>query len=205
MLLLFLEGATLALPATLQPGPLQAVLASQALNYGWRRAMPAAFAPLATDGFTITLVLLVLTRTPPWLLLGLRMLGGVLLAYLAVETLRRWNRPPPTAEVDPAAAQKSFLRAFLVNLVNPNAYLFWGVIGGPILLEAWKNQPSDAVAFVIGFFLTFISSLALFVLFVGSAREVSTRVHQTLVLISGVALGFFALWQLGSGLRELLA
>lgn len=44
-----LQGATLALPATLMPGPFQAFLISCSLRSGWKRTLPAAFAPLATD------------------------------------------------------------------------------------------------------------------------------------------------------------
>jgi threonine/homoserine/homoserine lactone efflux protein len=200
MLVLFLQGAALALPATLQPGPLQAFLASQALTYGWRRTLPAAAAPLATDGFIITVVLLVLTQMPSWLLLGLRVVGGAFLVYLAIEVLRRLKHPPPTEQASGDVGRQSFSRAVVMNLLNPNAYLFWGIIAGPILLDAWRDWPPSGIAFVVGFYLTFVSSLAAFIFVVGSARHVHPRVHQILVVVSGTALGGFGLWQIGSSL-----
>ena len=48
MLFYFLQGATLAISAAIMPGPYQAYLLSQALRHGWKRTLPAAFAPLAT-------------------------------------------------------------------------------------------------------------------------------------------------------------
>ncbi len=200
MLILFLQGAALALPATLQPGPLQAFLASQALTHGWRQTLPAAAAPLATDSFIISLVLLVLTKMPAELLLALRVLGGAFLIYLAMGILRTWKQPPQTAEPGDGVAQKSFLKAALMNLVNPNAYLFWGIVAGPILLESWRTTPRAAVAFVAGFYLTFVSGLALFIFLVGSARNLNPRVHHGLLLLSGTALLAFGVWQVGGGI-----
>ncbi|HDZ24803.1 MAG TPA: lysine transporter LysE, partial [Desulfobacteraceae bacterium] len=63
-----LQGATLALAATLIPGPFQAFLVSYALRNGWKRTLPAAFAPLISDGPVIFLVLFVLVKTPKWFL-----------------------------------------------------------------------------------------------------------------------------------------
>lgn len=204
MLVLFLQGAALALPATLQPGPLQAFLASQALTYGWRRTLPAAAAPLATDGFIITVVLLVLTQMPAWLLLGLRVGGGAFLVYLAVEILRRLDRPPPTAEVSEGIGRQSFSKAVVMNLLNPNAYLFWGIVAGPIFLRAWQERPSRGIAFLVGFYLTFVVGLGAFIFVVGSARRVHQRVHQALVAVAGAALLAFGLWQIGGGLTSML-
>jgi threonine/homoserine/homoserine lactone efflux protein len=205
MLVLFLQGAALALPATLQPGPLQAFLASQALTYGWRRTLPAAAAPLATDGFIITVVLLVLTQMPAGLLLGLRVAGGAFLVYLAIEVLRRLKQPPPTEQTSEGVERQSFSKAVVMNLLNPNAYLFWGIIAGPILLDAWMEWPPKGIAFVVGFYVTFVFSLAAFIVVVGSARHVHPRVHQVLVVVSGVALGGFGLWQIGGGLTSVLS
>jgi threonine/homoserine/homoserine lactone efflux protein len=204
MLILFLQGAALALPATLQPGPLQAFLASQALSYGWRRTLPAAAAPLATDSFIISIVLLVLTRMPPAFLLGLRMLGGLFLIYLAVEVFRRLNQPPPTSQAAEGIGRQSFLKAAFMNLLNPNAYLFWGIVAGPILLDSWRESPPGAVAFILGFYLTFVAGLGAFIFVVGSARDVHPRIHRALVGITAAALGGFGIWQVGAGLVAVL-
>ncbi|MDP2884326.1 MAG: hypothetical protein Q8P51_04810 [Ignavibacteria bacterium] len=66
MLIYLIQGATLGLAAAVQPGPYQTYFMSQALNYGWRRALPAALAPLISDGPIILLTLLVLSQMPLW-------------------------------------------------------------------------------------------------------------------------------------------
>ena len=84
MLRYLVIGMTFAFAAAVQPGPFQAFLLSQALTRGWRRTLPAAFAPLLSDGPIILLVLLVLTHVPAWLVTVLQGLGGIFLLYLAL-------------------------------------------------------------------------------------------------------------------------
>ena len=60
MILYLLQGVTLSIFAALMPGPFQTYLLSQALKNGWKRTLPAAMAPLVTDGPIIVLVLFVL-------------------------------------------------------------------------------------------------------------------------------------------------
>lgn len=199
MLLLFLKGAALALPATLQPGPLQAFLASQALTHGTRRTLPAAFAPLFTDGPIVTLVLLVLTQMPDAVMRGMRIAGGAFLLYLAIGVLRALRRPPPTSEASQVAGRESFWKAVVMNFLNPNAYLFWALAAGPILIDAWRESPPLGAAFVAGFYVTFVSGLAGFILIVGGARNVHPRVHQALLAVAGVALAGFGIWQIVGG------
>ena len=57
-------GMTYAFAAAVQPGPFQAYLISQTISNGWRSTLPAAFAPLLSDGPIILVVLLVLSRMP---------------------------------------------------------------------------------------------------------------------------------------------
>jgi threonine/homoserine/homoserine lactone efflux protein len=204
VVLLFLKGAALALPATLQPGPLQALLASLALTHGVRRSLPAAFAPLFTDGLIISLVLLVLTRMPTAVLRGMRVAGGLFLVYLSVEVLRALRRPPPTGQAHQLDGRDSFWKAVVMNFLNPNAYLFWGLAAGPILLDAWRASPALGIAFVAGFYVTFVAGLAGFIVIVGSARQLDPRVHQSLLVVAGLALAGFGVWQIVGGAAAFL-
>ena len=83
MLGFFLRGLALGLPAAAQPGPFQAYLLSQTMKNGWRHTLPAALAPLLSDGPIIILVVLILTQLPPWFLRVVRIAGGVFILYLA--------------------------------------------------------------------------------------------------------------------------
>ena len=50
-------GITFAFAAAVQPGPLQTYIVSQTLTKGWKRTLPAMFAPVLSDGPIIILVL----------------------------------------------------------------------------------------------------------------------------------------------------
>ena len=135
MLTYLILGMTYAFAAAVQPGPLQTYLISQTLSHGWRRTLPAAFCPLISDGPVIVLVLLVLSRVPVWLAQGLRLAGGVFVLYLAWGALKAWRGYDAR---DMAPAPSSLLRAALVNVLNPNPYISWSLVLGPLLLKAWR-------------------------------------------------------------------
>ncbi|MBK9210593.1 MAG: hypothetical protein IPL71_20865 [Anaerolineales bacterium] len=50
-----------------QPGSFQTYLISQTLTRGWKRTLPAALAPLISDGPIILICLLLLSQVPDWL------------------------------------------------------------------------------------------------------------------------------------------
>ena len=62
-----LSAATVGFSAGVTPGPLQALLLSFAIKGGWKKALPAAFAPVVSDGPVILLVLLILQPRLGWL------------------------------------------------------------------------------------------------------------------------------------------
>jgi threonine/homoserine/homoserine lactone efflux protein len=93
MLESFLIGSGFAFAAAIQPGPLQAFLVSRVAATGWRRTLPACWAPLLSDVPIALLVLLVLGRLPATVQQILRMCGGALLLYLAWVAFRQWRRP----------------------------------------------------------------------------------------------------------------
>ena len=101
-----------AFASAVQPGPFLAYLISQSLTHGWRRTLPAAFAPLLSDGPIIIVVLFILTRLPPTMLIYLRLAGGVFLLY-ACGAFRNWRAF--RADVSQPAAHRD----------NPSCRLPW--------------------------------------------------------------------------------
>lgn len=189
-----LEGMALALPAILQPGPLQAFYLSRSVAHGWRRTLPAAFAPVLTDGPIFALVLFVLTRFPEAWLRGVQGVGGLFLLWLAWGAWRRARRAE-AVEADPAAAGRSLRDGMTVNFLNPNPYLFWSMVAGPIFLEAWASAPSEALAFVAGFYGTFVLGLAATIVVFASLGRIGPGTARGLGFVSAVALGGFGIFQ----------
>ncbi len=201
----FLRGAVLGGVAAFQPGPFQAYLLSQTLVRGWRRSVMAAFAPLLSDGPILTLVLIVLTKLPPQLLIPLQIVGGVFLLYLAWKAFQTLNSTEPTVSVEPESSQKSVVKAALVNLLNPNPYIFWATISGPIVIEGWRNAPRFGLAFLFGFYGLMISGLVGLITLFAAAKRLDPKVNKALLAASFAALTLFGLYQLWTGLSELLS
>jgi threonine/homoserine/homoserine lactone efflux protein len=194
------QGALLGIFAGSQPGPLQAFFLAESIKRGWRGALPAAAAPLLSDGPIILTVLFLLSRLPDAFLVVLRLGGGAFILYLAVQAFRAvLHGFTPLADTETANGG-SILRAALLNLLNPNPWLFWGTIGGPTLAEAWAARPSLAVAYIAGFFVVFITLNMVLIVVFGTAGRADERLQRGLMALSGVALLGFGVYQIVSGI-----
>ena len=204
MLPYLILGAAYAFAAAVQPGQFQAYLISQTIANGWRRTVPAALAPILSDVPIICLVLLVLTRVPPLFVHLLQVAGGLFLLYLASGALRASRNDQQMLTAPPAPAHRTVLKAALVNLLNPNPYLAWALVMGPLLLEAWRQAPAHGIALVVAFYLTMVSVTGAIVILCAAARSFGPRVARVLLGISALALCCFGLYQLWSGSTALL-
>lgn len=191
-------GAAYAFAAAVQPGQFQAYVISRAIANGWRRTLPAALSPLLSDLFTVTVVLAVLTQLPPALLLVLRLVGGFFLLYLAWGAFRTFRSAEEALVAPRRAAHRTLLEAAFVNVLNPNPYLAWALVLGPLLLEAWAKSPSYGIALVASFYLTIVAATAAIILMAALARSFGPKVSRALVGISAFALLGFAIYQLYS-------
>ena len=194
-----MQGAALGLSATATPGPLQAFLISRAVQHGWKRTLPAALAPLLSDGPIVALVLLVLTQLPVEFIRFLRIAGGGYVIYLAWRTYLTF-KGYQTRLPDSEAGQKNLLQAMGINLLNPNPYIFWSLAAGPIVLQGWAIHPSLALGFVAGFYGIFVLSSMLLVVLFSAARSLGSQAVRALLGISALALLAFGLYQIIQGL-----
>jgi threonine/homoserine/homoserine lactone efflux protein len=194
-------GATYGFAAGAQPGQLQAYLISRTLAHGWRRTLPGALAPIFSDAPIICVVLVVLVRVPPLFVHLLQTVGGLFLIYLAWGALATYRDGAVTGD---ASAGKTLLRAVLLNLLNPNPYLAWMFVLGPILIDAWRRHPANGVALVAAFYFTMVLVTGLLVVLFSTARALGPRVSRALVGLSALALACFGVYQLWSGSTALI-
>ncbi len=204
MTVYLLQGLTLGFSASVSPGPFLAFLLSQSLSKGWRRTLWLALAPFITDGPIIVLALLVLTQTPSWFVRALDIAGGLLLIYLAKGAWDVFRKPaqPTPATTDPQAPadRGSFAKAIAMNASSPGPYLFWGTVGGPLLIESWHKSAGHAASFVVGFYITLIGGLIGYILLFAAASRIDPRLTRALNFISALALLLFGLYRLWQGL-----
>jgi threonine/homoserine/homoserine lactone efflux protein len=202
MWLYILQGIGYGLAAAAQPGPFQTYLISQTLIKGWKRMLPAAFAPLLSDGPIIALCLLVLSQLPPWLQQFLYIAGGLFLLYLAFGAYRTWKNFDTTMPNLETGIQQSIFQAALINALNPNPYIFWSLVTGPILITGWRETPIYGIGFIAGFYVTMIIGFSLIIIVFGSARQLGPTFNRALLGITAIALFCFGLVQLWLGIKN---
>jgi threonine/homoserine/homoserine lactone efflux protein len=195
-----IQGIVYGFAAAVQPGPFQAYLISQTLSNGWRRTLPAALAPLISDGPIILLTLVVLSHVPVWFQRFLYIAGGLFILYLAYSAFVAWRNFDEAGVVTHSASQQSAVRAAMMNALSPGPYLYWSLVTGPILLAGWRKAPVNGVGFLVSFYAAIVLSLIAIIVVFGTARRFGPKVNRVLVGVSAIALAGFGMYQLWLGL-----
>jgi threonine/homoserine/homoserine lactone efflux protein len=189
-----LIGGGFGFAAAAQPGPLQAFLLSRIASAGWRRTLPAALAPVISDGPIALIILTLLHQVARGFENFLRGAGGVVLLYFAVRTFLEWRRTKTGFTQDEQSSPRTLLQAVAVNFVNPGPWIGWSFIIGPVALQAWAEAPIKAVMLVATFYVVMVVSLALFILLVGTTSFLGTRGRRGLLLAAAIVLAGLSLY-----------
>ncbi len=201
MWLYLIQGIGYGFAAATQPGPLQTYLITQSLTKGWKKSLLNAFAPLISDGPIIALCLFVLNKIPLQFQNILYLAGGGFVLYLAYGTYRSWKSFDANAPTKELRNHQSLIKAALVNLLSPGAYIFWSLVTGPILLAGWHITPLFGIAFLLGFYITFIVCLMLIVFIFGTMQNLGQKVRRALLMLSAIVLFGFGMLQLWLGIN----
>lgn len=194
MLGTLLIGIGYALSAGLQPGPLQAFFLAKVSEQGWRRTLPAAFAPLVSDGPIALVSILLLNILPVGFRDLLQLGGGILLCIFAWSAFRSWKQDQPQDPESSNATPRTVLQAALINLLNPNPYLGWSLVMGPAVLSAWADGPGMAAALLLAFYITMISTSMVMIYLMGQALLLGPGVRKGLNLVSALLLAGLGLY-----------
>ncbi len=202
-----LIGISYALSAGLQPGPLQAFFLAKVAEYGWRRALPAAFAPLISDGPIALIAILLLNTLPGSFRSWLQLAGGLLLLYFAWAAYQNRSRSSDQVQTPSEGSRpQTIFAAALINLFNPAPYLGWSLVMGPAVLNAWGESPLNAVVLLLSFYATMISTSLVLIYLMGRALLLGPGAGKTLSTVSAlllVGLGLYFLYQAGGDLTGL--
>jgi len=192
-------GMGFAFAAAVQPGPLQAFFLSEVTRVGWRRTLPAAFCPLLTDIPIALLTLLVLKEVPGEAQTFIRLAGGLFLLYLAWVAFRDWRKNAVGVASPKGAAPSGLLKAAALNLLNPNPYLGWSLVLGPMTLKAWGDRHLAAVILLAAFYSVMVLCLALTILLFGTTQWLGPKGRRALLLFSALALAALAVYEIAAG------
>jgi len=191
---LVLIGLGLGLAAGVSPGPLLTLVVSSTLARGFGAGLRVALAPVLTDAPIIVLAILVLQGLPSSWLVWIGALGGCVVIYLGVGTLRSpiQDRQP---EQEDRGSALDLWRGAVVNLLNPHPWIFWTTVQGPMLVRGWRRDPVTAIAFVVVFYMAIVGSKIAIAWLVARGRHALTdRWYRGLLMGCGVLLTGMGLW-----------
>jgi threonine/homoserine/homoserine lactone efflux protein len=195
---------TLGFAAAVQPGPLSLYLISQTLKAGWKRTFPAIFTPLITDGPVAVFCLVILSHLPPHFLKYMQILGGGYILYLAYRAIMEW-REKHTVEISSSGSSRvTLLNAIAINILNPNAYLGWSLVIGPLFLKGWKEYPAVGIGFLAFFYLTMIITTLVMLRLIHKAGERGPRLQRALSGFAGLFLAGYGIYYIFAGVGALI-
>jgi threonine/homoserine/homoserine lactone efflux protein len=203
MITYLIMGITFGFAASVQPGPFQTFIISRSLQNGWRNTLPVAIVPLITDIPVILLILLILVNIPVWMEGFLYLAGGCFVLYLAFGAFRSFKNYSVNQEYIVQSRHKTVFKAALVNLLNPNVYIYWSLVTGPLLLKGWSENNVYGISLVGGFYTSMILTLAAIIIIFSIIGKYSSRISRILVGISSIALAGFAIYQIWLGIVTL--
>ncbi len=201
LLTTILKAAAVGFSAGVTPGPLQALFLSYAVKGGWKKALPAAFAPLVSDAPVILIVLVLLRSLPETFLRFLQIGGALFLLYLAWDSFKAYRQYREVEDTGKTSGLQTLLKATLANLLAPGPWLFWSLINGPNFLEAWSLSHGWGLAYLAAFYGTFILVNILLILLFSTVRRMGEKVRRGMLLASALVLTGFAAYQLLAGIH----
>ncbi|NOX61253.1 MAG: LysE family transporter [Chloroflexi bacterium] len=208
MVLSFVQGFFLALPAVIVPSSLKVFLISRTLRDGWKSVWPATFTPLISDLPIALLVILILQQTPAWFFHVLQIAGGAFVIYLAwrlVPFLRAGGVTYRAAS--PEQTVRTMSQAVGINFLNPIPYIFVSSVIVPRTISGWNQSPGHAFGFLFGFYAALIGGMLLLILVFDQAGKLNPKINFTLLVISILALlilGAQQIWLGAGGILKIL-
>lgn len=193
VLSLSVAGVALGVIEGIKPGPLLTMVIRETLSGGLRAGVWTATAPIFTDGPLIIVSLLAASwiSTRPSILIVISILGA---AYLLKMGLECFSIEPPSSDLAEVDVSDSFKRGVLTNLLNPNVYIFWFLIGGPLMASVADEEPLAPVAYAVTFLVSIIIVKSIIALaFDRSRGNLSRRSYSIMLSLCGVAMIFFAI------------
>ena len=191
---LAIAGATLGIVEGIKPGPLLTMVIRETLSGGLRAGLWTAAAPIFTDGPLVIFSLFAAAwiATNPSALLVITLAGAIFLAQMGYEC---FGLEPPNMDEDAPPPTGSFLRGIITNLLNPNVYVFWFLIGGPLMASAADEEILAPIAYAITFLVTIMLTKAAIAYAIHRASgNISATVYRRLLSICGLVMMGFSIY-----------
>ena len=192
ILTLTFAGATLGIVEGIKPGPLLTMVIRETLSGGLRAGLWTAAAPIFTDGPLVIFSLFAAAwiAENQTLLFLVTVAGAAFLAWMGVQC---FYLEPPNVNADTPPPTGPFLRGVFTNLLNPNVYVFWFLIGGPLMASAIQETIIAPIAYAVTFLVTIMLTKAAIAYAVHRAGgSISPVAYRRLLAFCGVAMLLFS-------------
>lgn len=189
---LIIAGVSLGIIEGIKPGPLLAMVIRETLSGDLRAGIRTAAAPIFTDGPLIIISLFAATwfAANSAILALISILGAFFLMKMGLEC---FTMNPPALETDNYDYETSFRRGILTNLLNPNVYVFWFLIGGPLMASAAEKEPLAPIAYAISFLISIILVKTFIAYSLDKSRgNISSKNYKFALTLCGIILLIFA-------------
>jgi len=194
ILSLALAGAVLGVVEGIKPGPLLTMVIRETLSGGLRAGVWTAAAPVFTDGplIVLSLVAAAWIATQTSVLLAITIAGAIFLAYMGIEC---FSLELPDMMTQAAPPKASFLRGITTNLLNPGVYVFWFLIGGPLMASAVDQEVLAPVAYALSFLGTIIMTKVCIAYLISKfSQGITPQTYRNLLSVCGLVMLCFSLY-----------
>jgi threonine/homoserine/homoserine lactone efflux protein len=77
----------------------------------------------------------------------------------------------------------------MVNFLNPAPWIFWITAGSTILIGFWRESPTQAIIFLLAFYVTLVGAkVAIVVALAASRHRMNARTYRLILTASGILL-----------------
>ncbi|MFW6458011.1 MAG: LysE family translocator [Halodesulfurarchaeum sp.] len=191
-----LGGALLGLSLAAPPGPMNAVIAEETVNRGWRSGFAAGLGAMTADGLFFVLAIIGLVtfiREAPTVRGVMVGIGGVLMFYFAYSAIQGAGEFRNSRGTEHAG----FAKAFALAVTNPYQITWWLTAGvgllepGTIEAFGYSFAAANGTLTVGGFFGGIVLWITLFPAALRKAGETVDAFGRIVAYGSGLVLVWF--------------
>jgi threonine/homoserine/homoserine lactone efflux protein len=195
MLTALFAGLSIGLGSGVAPGPLTGLAISTTLRSGLGSGLRIAIAPLISDSVIILLSLTLVSQLPDGAITVLGIVGALVVATFGLEIL--WSaHKMRNSEVEMGSPKPTKLQRLpvvaqgaMVNFLNPAPWIFWITAGSTILIGFWRESPTQAIIFLLAFYVTLVGAkVAIVVALAASRHRMNARTYRLILTASGILL-----------------
>ena len=166
------------------------LIISETLRHGKRAGAKVACILLLTDAPIVLASGLLFTQITNMnmLLGGISIVGSIFLLNLGIKSIRDAN-----SEFRDCTPRPLLLKEIMIaNLVNPNPYLFWFTVGGPLMVRSFQHNWGTGVSFLLSFYTGLVGVKLILAISAGNSRNFLQGLlyRRTMQLLSMMMMGF---------------